>query len=85
MTRDYILITISIARYTGTDWSSSSSPFGYLGNRHLCLAFFDVLHLDGRSLLLTPYERRRAVLERLINVIPGFVGRRTFKPIQLIP
>jgi DNA ligase-4 len=43
-------------------------------NRHLCLVFFDVLHLDGRNLLNTRYEDRRDCLEKVIKVIPGFVS-----------
>lgn len=44
-------------------------------NRHLCLVFFDVLHLDGESLLDRSYDERRKVLENVIKLIPGFVGR----------
>ena len=43
-------------------------------NRHLCLVFFDVLHLDGMSLLDTCYEERRRCLEGVIKVVPGFVS-----------
>jgi len=43
-------------------------------NRHLCLVFFDVLHLDGTSLLDTSYEGRRRCLEKVVKVIPGFVS-----------
>jgi DNA ligase-4 len=43
-------------------------------NRHLCLVFFDVLHLDGRNLLDASYENRRLCLERIIKVVPGFVS-----------
>jgi len=43
-------------------------------NRHLCLVFFDILHLDGRNLLDTRYEERRGCLERVIKVVPGFVS-----------
>jgi DNA ligase-4 len=43
-------------------------------NRHLCLVFFDVLHLDGRNLLDTPYDERRRCLERVVKVVPGFVS-----------
>jgi DNA ligase-4 len=43
-------------------------------NRHLCLVFFDVLHLDGRNLLDTRYDNRRDCLERVIKVVPWFVS-----------
>lgn len=42
------------------------------GTRHLALVFFDVLLLDDASLLPVPYGQRREVLERLINVKPGY-------------
>lgn len=44
-------------------------------HRHLCLVFFDVLHLDGESLLDTKYDDRRKALESVIKVVPGFVSR----------
>lgn len=48
------------------------------GDRHLCLAFFDVLYANGQSLLLQTYDQRRVMLETIINPIPGFVsGRHT--------
>jgi DNA ligase-4 len=43
-------------------------------NRHLCLVFFDILHLDGRDLLNASYEERRRCLERVVKVVPGFVS-----------
>jgi DNA ligase-4 len=43
-------------------------------NRHLCLVFFEILHLDGRNLLDASYENRRLCLERVIKVVPGFVS-----------
>ncbi|KAI0358264.1 hypothetical protein OH77DRAFT_1449955 [Trametes cingulata] len=42
------------------------------GTRHLALVFFDVLLLDGVSLLSLPYGQRRSVLERVMNVKPGY-------------
>ncbi|WVQ66382.1 uncharacterized protein L199_004562 [Kwoniella botswanensis] len=41
-------------------------------NRHLCLVFFDILYLDGQSLLHKRYEDRRALLETVIRPIQGF-------------
>ncbi|KAM5530825.1 hypothetical protein V8D89_015515 [Ganoderma adspersum] len=42
------------------------------GTRHLALVFFDVLLLDGVSLLLIPYSERRHILERTIRLSPGY-------------
>ncbi|RPD64481.1 hypothetical protein L226DRAFT_545021 [Lentinus tigrinus ALCF2SS1-7] len=42
------------------------------GTRHLALVFFDILLLDGTSLLSFPYSERRAVLERVIRTTPGY-------------
>lgn len=42
------------------------------GTRHLALVFFDVLLLDGVSLLSFPYSERRGILERIIRVVPGY-------------
>lgn len=44
------------------------------GDRHPLLAFFDILHLNGLSLLKTPYEERRAMLEQTVGRLEGFVG-----------
>ncbi|WVQ96118.1 hypothetical protein IAU59_003220 [Kwoniella sp. CBS 9459] len=41
-------------------------------SRHLCLVFFDVLLVNGESLLHHTYEARRAILEEVIRPIPGF-------------
>ncbi|PIL24908.1 hypothetical protein GSI_12795 [Ganoderma sinense ZZ0214-1] len=42
------------------------------GTRHLALVFFDVLLLDGVSLLSFPYSDRRNILERTIRVSLGY-------------
>ncbi|KIO24857.1 hypothetical protein M407DRAFT_25816 [Tulasnella calospora MUT 4182] len=42
------------------------------GRRHFMLVFFDVLYVDGASLVSKSYEHRRKTLERIINPIPGF-------------
>ena len=39
---------------------------------HLAVVFFDVLRVDGRSLLMEPYDTRRTVLEALVKPIEGF-------------
>jgi hypothetical protein len=43
-------------------------------NRHLCLMWFDVLLVDGRSLLGETYGARRKLLEESVREIPGFVS-----------
>lgn len=43
------------------------------GARHLALVFFDVLVLDGVSLLSSPYFSRRKTLEDLLHLKPGLV------------
>ena len=43
-------------------------------HRHLCLVFFDVLHLDGESLLQRGYDERRKILEGVVRTVPGFVS-----------
>jgi DNA ligase-4 len=42
-------------------------------NRHLCLVFFDILHLDGKGLLDVCYEERRRCLESAVREVRGFV------------
>ncbi|KAI0742007.1 hypothetical protein C8Q80DRAFT_1260737 [Daedaleopsis nitida] len=42
------------------------------GTRHLALVFFDILLLDGVSLLSLPYSERRATLEQAVRVVPGY-------------
>ena len=43
------------------------------GTRHFLLVFFDILHIEGRSLLDEPYQKRRQKLEEVVEVIEGFV------------
>ncbi|KAE8267193.1 hypothetical protein A4X09_0g5152 [Tilletia walkeri] len=43
------------------------------GSFHLGLVFFDVLHIDGESLIAKSYDYRRTVLESIIKPIPSFV------------
>lgn len=52
-------------------------------NCHLALVFFDILLLDERCLLLSPYSQRRALLESTIVLSPGesMIAGRT--PIEL--
>ncbi|KAG6886109.1 hypothetical protein C0993_002628 [Termitomyces sp. T159_Od127] len=39
--------------------------------RRLGLVFFDILSINSKSLLMTPYRTRRSILESLIHVVPG--------------
>ncbi|KAG8692588.1 hypothetical protein FRC09_011098 [Ceratobasidium sp. 395] len=41
---------------------------------HLALIFFDILSLDGVSLLDKPFEQRRTLLEQVVQCVPGWVG-----------
>jgi DNA ligase-4 len=43
------------------------------GTRHLALVFFDILVLDSISLLSTSYSSRRAMLESIIRIKPGYI------------
>jgi predicted metal-dependent phosphoesterase TrpH len=43
------------------------------GTRHFLLVFFDILHIEGQSLLDEPYRARRQTLEEIVRVIEGFV------------
>ncbi|KAF7356774.1 DNA ligase [Mycena venus] len=43
------------------------------GDRHLGLVLFDILMLNGTSLLSVPYSSRRAILESVIQPIPSRV------------
>lgn len=79
-------LTVTVNRTESFDSNSSSSqnithsqPTSAhtthpISKRHLAIIFFDVLALEGQSLLNTPFERRREVLEELIRRIPGWSG-----------
>jgi DNA ligase 4 len=43
------------------------------GTRHFLLVFFDILYIEGQSLLDEPYQKRRKKLEVIVQVIEGFV------------
>jgi len=50
-------------------------------SRHLALCFFDVIYLNGQSLLECSYNERRRNLEQCIHVIPNYsmlVDRKSF-------
>ena len=42
------------------------------GTRHLALVYFDILVLNDVSVLHKPYSERRALLESLVHVVPGY-------------
>ncbi|GMK53687.1 hypothetical protein CspeluHIS016_0102730 [Cutaneotrichosporon spelunceum] len=52
--------------------SSAMNPSLPLRLRHLCLVFFDILHLNGKSLIDSAYLERRRLLERVVHHIEGF-------------
>ncbi|OWZ42708.1 hypothetical protein C351_03239 [Cryptococcus neoformans c8] len=54
------------------NWAYSGKNLPSISGRHLCLIFFDILHIDGQGLLNHTYEERRKLLEDIIMVIPGF-------------
>lgn len=51
--------------------SQSSTETDISEHRHLALVFFDILLLDEKCLLETPYSQRRALLESTILLSPG--------------
>ncbi|ORY34864.1 hypothetical protein BCR39DRAFT_515200 [Naematelia encephala] len=67
----------------GVTAGEEGDQFGAARDRHLCLVFFDVLLLDGESFLDKRYEQRRAVLQDIIRVIPGFSRLVERSPIPL--
>ncbi|KIR78547.1 hypothetical protein I306_04475 [Cryptococcus gattii EJB2] len=54
------------------NWAFSGKSLPSVTSRHLCLVFFDILHIDGEGLLNHTYEERRRLLEDVIMIIPGF-------------
>lgn len=66
--------------------SSDPSPEGFSlesngtdeGNQHFMVVFFDMLYVDGKSLLQEPYSTRRALLKDTIREIEGFVSVLSF-------
>ncbi|KAL0249990.1 hypothetical protein I308_103293 [Cryptococcus tetragattii IND107] len=54
------------------NWAFSGKSLPSVSSRHLCLVFFDILHIDGEGLLNHTYEERRRLLEDIIMIIPGF-------------
>ncbi|CAD6883877.1 unnamed protein product [Tilletia laevis] len=58
--------------YTSLPSISQISDLTVSGSFHLGLVFFDVLYVDGESLIARTYDDRRAVLESIIRPIPSF-------------
>lgn len=52
---------------------SAASSGNYVPARHLALVFYDVLLLNGQSLVFDTYEQRRAALETLVRPVEGYV------------
>ena len=52
-----------------TSRSSTQTP-----ERHLAIVLFDLLILNGKSLVFEPYEKRRQILESVIRPIDGHVS-----------
>jgi ATP-dependent DNA ligase len=42
-------------------------------NMLVCVFIFDILYIDGKSLMSTPFAERRKILEENINVIPNHI------------
>ncbi|OAV99744.1 hypothetical protein PTTG_00480 [Puccinia triticina 1-1 BBBD Race 1] len=66
---------------TDSQDDTNSQHLSDRASRHLALCFFDVLYLNGESLLESPYNQRRRTLETCIHVIPHFsmlVDRKSF-------
>ncbi|SJL03675.1 uncharacterized protein ARMOST_07032 [Armillaria ostoyae] len=64
---------------------SQSSILSDDGNeeRHLALVFFDVLYLNSKSLLSSPYRERRRILESIIKPIPAYAMLSDRVPIPM--
>lgn len=54
--------------------ANSPRPTPRSQDRHLCLAFFDILHLDGESLIDRTYEFRRRLLRKVVRPLHVFVS-----------
>ncbi|WWD04258.1 hypothetical protein V865_002326 [Kwoniella europaea PYCC6329] len=76
-------VTASAMPFVKTQYVRPFIPTIVNENRHLCLVFFDILYLDGQSLLHKRYEDRRALLETVIRPIQGFsqLAERTRIPL----
>ncbi|EGG05477.1 uncharacterized protein MELLADRAFT_107575 [Melampsora larici-populina 98AG31] len=61
----------------GMDTQQSSDSH----RRHLAVVFFDVLYINGQSVINSPYSERQRLLESAVQVIPNYamlVERRKF-------
>jgi ATP dependent DNA ligase domain len=57
------------SREVGESLQSNASDNG---DRHLKIVFFDLMYLNGSSLINRSYRERREQLEQIINIIPGY-------------
>lgn len=65
-------------------------PFSSLGvhkqkqfpNAQLCYFIFDIMHLDGKNLLETPYEKRRQVLHDNFTLVSGRLALSDAKEVK---
>ncbi|KAI8844085.1 hypothetical protein BJ741DRAFT_590011 [Chytriomyces cf. hyalinus JEL632] len=60
------------ARAFASDRIRASDPRILSSQLHYQLVFFDIMRLNGESLLVKPYHERRAILKRVIREIPNF-------------
>lgn len=63
--------------------ASQNSQVANRDDLHLQLVFFDLLELDGQSHLESTYEERRATLEQVVRVIPGWTMLAARTPVRL--
>ncbi|KDQ61659.1 hypothetical protein JAAARDRAFT_31124 [Jaapia argillacea MUCL 33604] len=66
-----------------TQQQSMKSDASDAGARHLALVFFDVLLLDSISQLNSPYSSRRALLESVMTLLPGYAMLAERHPVVL--
>lgn len=62
---------------------AGETPYIELPNHHHYLAFFDILYLNGQSLLNETYETRWAALESVIQPVAGFSQLVERRPINV--
>ncbi|TPX75709.1 hypothetical protein CcCBS67573_g03015 [Chytriomyces confervae] len=60
------------ARAFASDRIRASDPRILSSQLHYHLVFFDIMRLNGESLLVKPYHERRAILKRVIREIPNY-------------
>lgn len=63
--------------------ASQNSQEANRDDLHLQLVFFDLLELDGQSHVESTYEERRATLQQVVRIIPGWTMLAARTPIRL--